>query len=119
MLKKFLSLMLVSILSCSLGVSTFARSLSNPEENAKAAATSTEAGATAATELKSNEKLSADMRQLVADARAGKLAPAAKPQLEPAKSNNFSTKAKIAIGVGVAVVVVALLINHQRKHFFD
>ena len=118
MLKKFPSLVLVSILIFSLGVSASARTLSNPE-TAKVAATSNETATASANEDKSNEKLSAGMRQLVADARAGKLAPAAKSQLEPAKSNNFSTKAKVAIGVAVAVVVIGLIVNHQRKHFLD
>ena len=47
------------------------------------------------------------MVKLVADAKAGKVAPTERPQIQPAKSNNLSKRAKIAIGVGIAVTVVA------------
>ena len=113
MIRKFASLVLMFALICSLGISA----LATPSDlEPKATATSSPATQPAAIP---NEKLNAEIRKLVADARAGKLAPAAKSQLQPAKSSNFSTKAKVAIGVAVVVVVLALVVNHERKHFFD
>jgi hypothetical protein len=113
MIRKFASLVLMFALICSLGISA----LATPSDlDPKATATSSPSTQPQETP---NEKLNAGMRKLVADARAGKLAPAAKSQLQPAKSNNLSTKTKVAIGVVVAVVVLALVVNHERKHIFD
>ena len=50
------------------------------------------------------------MLKLVADAKAGKMTRADRPQLQPAKSNNLSKRTKIAIGVGIAVAVVAVVL---------
>ena len=57
-----------------------------------------------------NEKLRADMLKLVADAKAGRVAPAPLPQMQPQKSNSLSKGAKIAIGVGIAVAVIAIIV---------
>jgi hypothetical protein len=57
-----------------------------------------------------NEKLRTDMLNLVADAKAGKVAPAPRSQMQPEKSNNLSKGAKIAIGVGIAVAVIAIIV---------
>ncbi len=57
-----------------------------------------------------NEKLKADVAKLLSDARAGKLTPAPKSQIQPHQSNNLSKKAKIAIVVGIVVVVTAIII---------
>ncbi len=67
-----------------------------------------------------NEKLKADMAKLVADAKAGKVAPPERPQIQPAKSNNLSKGTKIAIGVGIAVAVVAIVLiaRGPRVHAF-
>ncbi len=43
-------------------------------------------------------------------AKAGKVAPAERPQIQPAKSNNLSKGAKIAIGVGIAIAVVVVIV---------
>ncbi len=59
------------------------------------------------------------MAKLLTDAKAGKVAPAARPQIQPAKGNSLSKGAKIAIGVGIAVLVLALIVKHQKDHFFD
>jgi hypothetical protein len=119
MIKRFASLLLVFILICSLGISALASTPSDLQPKVTTAEASTESPTATKSEVKPNEKLSAGMRKLLADARAGKFAPAAKSQLEPGKSNKFSTKAKVAIGVVAAVVVIALIVNHERKHFFD
>ena len=39
------------------------------------------------------------MLKLVADAKSGRVIPATKSQIQPARSNNLSTRKKIAIGV--------------------
>jgi len=57
-----------------------------------------------------NEKLRTDMLKLVADAKAGKVVPAPRSQMQPEKSNNLSKGAKIAIGVGIAVAVIAIIV---------
>lgn len=57
-----------------------------------------------------NEKLRAGMLKLVADAKAGRVAPAPLPQMQPQKSNSLSKGAKIAIGVGIAVAVIAIIV---------
>lgn len=125
MLKGFASMMVVFALFCTLGVHTaFARSSSEPETKGKAAeAASRPVGSgksEVATTEKPNEKLRADVLKLVRDAKAGKVMPAAKSQIQPARSNNWSKGTKIAVGVGVAVaVVVVILIVHTRNHLFD
>ena len=71
------------------------------------------------TEARPDAKLRAEMEKLVADARAGKVIPAARPQIQPAKSNSLSKKAKVAIGVGIAVIVLAVIIKHEKDNFFN
>ena len=112
--------MLVIALICALaGNSAFATTLSDPETKANVADTRTEAGA-APNKAKPNDRLRTDVLKLVVDAKAGKVAPAARPQIiQPAKSNNLSKGAKIAIGVGIAVVVIALIVKYQKDHLFD
>lgn len=125
MLKKFASAMVVFALFCTLGVHTaFARGSSELETKTKAAGTVSEPvgpdkGEVTTTE-KPNEKLRANMFKLVRDAKAGKVLPAPKSQIQPAKSNSWSKGTKIAVGVGVAVaVVVVILVVHTRNHLFD
>lgn len=62
-----------------------------------------------------NEKLRINMLTLIADAKAGKVTPAERPQIQPARSNNLSKKAKVAIGVGIAVAVVAVIVVVKIK----
>lgn len=115
MIKKVASLVVTFALICSIAISALATP-SDVEPKVTTTNTSSPASGLA---IKPNEKLNADMRKLVADARAGRIAPAPRPQIQPATSNSFSTKTKIGIGVGAAVVVIALIVNHERKHFFD
>jgi len=58
-----------------------------------------------------NEKVRADIARLVADAKAGKVAPRTS-QLPPRQSNGLSKGAKIAIVAGIAVVVLAIIVVH-------
>jgi hypothetical protein len=112
---KIASLLLVSALVCTLGgASAFANTLSEPDAKSKVAETPTASATAAKTEAKPNEKLRAEMLKLVADAKAGKVAPAARPQIQPVKSNSLSKGTKIAMGVGVAVAVVVVILIVRR-----
>ena len=46
---------------------------------------------------KPNDKLRTDTVKLLVDAKAGKVTPAARSQIQPAKSNNLSKGAKVAL----------------------
>jgi hypothetical protein len=56
-----------------------------------------------------NARLKADMDRLVADAKAGKIAPST-AQMQPATRNNLTKGKKIAIGVAIAAAVVAIVL---------
>lgn len=120
MLKKLTSMMITFAIVCTLGgTAAFGNSLLNPD--AKTGTSEVPAGAPAKKEVKPNEQLKNNMLKLVADAKAGKVAPVAKSQIQPAGSNHWSKKTKIAVGVGVAVAVVVtfLVVQHVRHHLFD
>jgi hypothetical protein len=120
MLNKFASLTLVLALTCTPGgPSALASTPSDPEPKPKPAEAPSESGVTTRHETKLNEELRAGVLRLVADAKAGKFASRPRLQIQPARSNNLSTKAKIAIGVAVAIVVLGLIVNHERKNFFN
>jgi len=103
-----------------LGVScVLAGSPSNTEAKSKSLAAKPESEGLAKTKSKPKQNLRSSLLKLVADTRAGKVMPAERPQIQPAKSNNLSTRVKVAIGVGVAVVVLALIAKHERDHLFD
>ncbi len=109
MLNKLTSVTLVAALVIVLcGTSAFANSSSNPD--AKTDTANVPSGALAKKEVKPNEQLKNNMLKLVAHAKAGKVAPAERPQIQPAKSNNLSKGAKIAIGVGIAIAVIAVIV---------
>lgn len=74
---------------------------------------------TSAKEEQATEKLRAGLSKLVADAKAGKVTPAARPQTQPRRSNNLSDGAKLAIGVGLAVALVILVVTHKRGRTYD
>jgi hypothetical protein len=117
MLKKLASVLIVTAIVCAFYVSpAFA---SDSDETTEP--TSVPAEATAKKEAKPNEQLKINLQKLVADAKAGKVAPAAKSQMQPTKSNGWSKRTKIIVGVAVAatVVTVILVVNHARNHFFD
>lgn len=66
-----------------------------------------------------NEGLRTDMLRLIANARAGKVAPRERSQIQPAKRNNLSKGTKIAIGVGIAVAVVAVVLIARSPILHD
>jgi Flp pilus assembly protein TadB len=59
-----------------------------------------------------NAKVRADIAKLVADAKAGKVAPRSS-QFPQRQSNSLSKGAKIAIVAGIAVVVLAIIVVHS------
>jgi hypothetical protein len=121
MINKFVSLVLVSALLCTLGgASALANNLTEPDAKPKVVAADAATGTGARTEAKSGEKLKADMLKLVGDTKSGNRKSSAPAQLKPARSNNLSKGQKIAIGAGVAAaVVVLILVFHTRRHFLD
>jgi hypothetical protein len=110
MIKRITSLPLVALLIFTLcGSSTYARP-SFGDEVKPAENTAPEEGA----KKKSNEKLRTDILKLVADAKAGKVTPAMRPQ-QPKNSNSLSKGAKIGIAVGIAVAVIAIIVIAKDK----
>ena len=109
MLNKFTSITLAaSLLVVLCGTSAFANNSSRSDVKTDTA--DVPSGAPAKTEVKPNEQLKNNMLKLVADAKAGKVLPAERPQIRPAKSNNLSKGAKIGIGVGIAAAVVTVIV---------
>jgi CHASE3 domain sensor protein len=84
-----------------------AQSTSDPNDAAPQKETSV-----AQTVQQRNEKVRADMARLVADAKAGKVAPRTS-QFPQHQSNSLSKGAKIAIVAGIAVVVLAIIVVHS------
>jgi hypothetical protein len=64
------------------------------------------------TTSKANTKLEKDMKRLIADSKAGKVAP--KPQMFPATGHNLSKTAKIAIIASAAFTVIFLSIMFHQ-----
>ena len=111
MLERYAAIVLITALVCTLGGSpAFAGNSFRPDTKSDVAETRLESGAGTKKEAPPNAKLNADIAKLVADAKAGKVATVERPQIQPAKSNNLSKRAKIAIGVGIAVAVVAIVL---------
>ena len=117
MLNKLTSVTLVAALVFVLcGTSALANNSSNPDVETNTANVSS--GALAKKEVEPNDQLKNNMVKLVADAKAGKVAPPERSQIQPAKSNNMSKGTKIAIGVGIAVAVVAVVLI-ARSHILN
>jgi hypothetical protein len=118
MFKKLASVVIITAIVCTLGgTSVFASSPFDPA--AKSDSANVPSGAPAKKDA--NEQLKSNMLKLVADAKAGKVGSVAKSQIQPARSNNWSKRTKIAVGVGVAVAVLVtfLVVQHVRHHLFD
>jgi hypothetical protein len=109
MLKKLASAVIITALVSALGgTSAFANISSKPDVRTDTA--NVPSGVPAKKEVKPNQQLKNNMLKLIADAKAGKVMPAAKSQIQPAQSNHLSKGKKIAIGVGIAVAVVAVIL---------
>jgi hypothetical protein len=117
MLKRCSSIVLITALVCTLGgTSVFANASSDPEVKPRTLAIQQRPDTATENRTKPNGELRAGMLALIAEAKAGKVAPATRPQTQPATSRNLSKRTKIAIGVGIAVAVVAviLIVNRPR-----
>lgn len=87
MLNKLTSVILVATLAIVLcGTSAFANNPSNP--NAKTEPANLPSDASAKKDVKPNERLKINVRKLVADAKAGKVAPAERSQIQTAKKQS-------------------------------
>jgi len=112
---KFSTVALVIAMVCTLGpTSAFANAPSDPEVNLRRNPLAS--GTASKKEAQPNEKLRADMVKLITDAKAGKVVPTDRPQIQSAKSNNLSKGKKIAIGVAIAVAVVAVIVVVAAKN---
>lgn len=119
MYKKLAAATVTIALVCAIGgPSAFANTPSDTEVNPKTKTLLTSSEASKK-KPQPNNTLKRGMDKLIEDAKAGKVAPAARTQIQPAKSNGLSKGAKIAIGVGIAVVVIAIIVKHQKDHLFD
>jgi hypothetical protein len=111
MINKFASLALVIALVSALGGSSVvANSPTNPGAIENVTVVLREIEISEKNRVHPNERLKSDMDNLIAEAKAGKVAPAERPQIQPAKSNNLSKGTKIAIGVGIAIAVIAVIV---------
>jgi hypothetical protein len=106
MTKRIVALPLVTLLILALGFTSVYARTSSGDEVKPVENTATEDTA----KKQVNEKLRTDILKLVADAKAGKVAPAPRPQIQPRNSNSLSKGTKIAIAVGVAVAIVAIIV---------
>jgi hypothetical protein len=114
MFTKFTSAILVAALFIGLcGTSAFAGISSTSSANADVA--NLTVAVPEKKEAQPNPELKSKINKLVEDARAGKVVPAAKSEIQPAKSNNWSTGTKVAVGIGIAVAVVAVVVIVQAK----
>src|ERR1700686_2083547 len=87
----------VAMISSFGGTAVFANAVSDPKTPAAETETSSKSAPSAKIETKPDEKLKVDVLKLVADAKAGKVAPSSGPQFPRSKRNNLSTAGKIGI----------------------
>ena len=105
MIKRISSLTLtLVVLTTFFSTRTFATTSGDELKPAETSSASRKAGEVG------NEKLREAFNKLVADAKAGREAPAPRTQMQPAQSNSLSKGTKIAIVVGVVVAVVAIIV---------
>jgi hypothetical protein len=110
---KFLSLVITIAMILSVGgVSVFGRSATDPKTAVEDAKTLPNSTAPAKEKAPGTNKLKGDMLKLVADAKAGKVAPRAQ-HFPNTKRNNLSTGAKIGIAAAIGGLIFALIIIHQ------
>ncbi len=96
MLKKCLSLALVTVIICAFSGTALAATPANAAAEKEA--------------QQRNERLKTNLLKLVDDTRAERNAPLlAVPQAPPGKRNNLSSGAKVAIGVSIVAAVVFII----------
>ena len=111
MLNKLASLTLaVALLASLCGTSGFANSSTSINSNKDRSVRRLRFVRSDSNDSRINDKLRVNILKLVSDAKAGKIAPAERPQIQPAKSNNLSKRTKIAIGVGIAAAVIVAIV---------
>jgi hypothetical protein len=117
MLKKLSTASLIIALLLSIGgTSALARNSSADGAEPDAVPMSTNASVTKA---ESSRKLRGSVEQLVTEAKAGRLIPAERSQIQPAQSNSLSKKTKILIGAAIAATVITIIvIKHERDKNF-
>lgn len=117
MMKKLSSASQIIALLLSIGgTSALARDSSQVVTEPDPVTTSTNSSITKA---ESSKKLRGSMEQLVSEAKAGRLIPAERSQIQPAQSNNLSKKTKILIGAAIAATVITIIvIKHERDKNF-
>jgi hypothetical protein len=107
-LKKITSMVIAGVLVTCLSGIAFAASATDSDPAVRAKESSTKSAA----RDKANEKVKADMMKLVADAKAGKVAPT--PQQFPrATKNNLSTGAKIGIAAAIGGAIFLIIMFHE------
>ena len=100
---------LISSLACT---SVFARQVTEPRLRDEETKSSPELAAAAQDKAAPNTKLKGDMEKLLADAKAGKVAP--RPQQLPnGGRHNLGTAAKIGIVAAIAGIIFAIVAIHQ------
>jgi hypothetical protein len=109
MLKNFASFVLIATLVCTLcGTPTFAQTSTPSDVSSNVVNDSTDSAGKKAAQPRAG--LKADIKKLVADAKAGKRLSIVDPQNLPRQSNSLSKGAKIGIIVGVAAVVILVIV---------
>ena len=108
------SIAIVIAMSLSLGGnSVFAKPLSDPKSPADETKTSSNSAPSAKSETARNDKLKADMLKLVADTKAGKVAPRGGTQIPRNQRNNLSTGAKIGIAAAIGGLIFLAIVLHK------
>ena len=109
---KLLSMIIVmAMISTVGGTSIFARA-NDPRTKDEETRTSADTASSAKGKVAENPRLKRDMQKLLADAKAGKIAP--RPQQLPnGGRQNLSTGAKIGIVAAIAGAIFAIIVIHQ------
>ena len=102
----------VAMISTLGGTSVFAHPVSDAKITVGETNTSSKAAPSAKDETKPGEKLKVDVLKLVADAKAGKVAPR-QSQFPNTKRNNLSTGAKIGIAAAIGGVIFLIIVLHK------
>jgi peptidoglycan hydrolase CwlO-like protein len=109
---KLLSLVMVlTMISTIGGTSVFARTATDTRSSGQETKTSSGKASPVKGKAAENSKLKADVQKLLADAKAGKVAP--RSQKSPNGGRyNLGTGAKIGIAVAIAGAIVAIILLH-------
>ena len=102
----------VAVISSASGMSVFARAANDIGTSSDETKVLPDKTSAAKEKGRDNPKLKGDMQKLLADAKAGKVAP--RPQQLPnGGRHNLSTAAKIGIVAAIAGIIFAIIVVHQ------